>query len=149
MLELKCNYHGDLDNNLIAKSIKEVDEIMDFRRPHEIGKYIDNPYLQNHTSYGYDHFFIKENKNEDLIAILEDKEEGIKLKVSTSYPAVVMYTDNYPTNMKFENVGKEEKYQAIALECQNIPNEINMENGSETTLKPNQEFNEFISYEFE
>lgn len=149
VLELKCKYHGNLDNNLIAIDIKEVNQTMDFRIPHQIGKYINDPYLQNHTSFGYDHFFIKENKDLDLIAILKDLEEGVTLKVSTSYPAIVMYTDNYPTKMKFENVDKEEKYQAIALECQNIPNEINMPNGSLTTLKPNEEFNEFISYQFE
>lgn len=148
-LELACKYHGDLDNNLIAKDIIEVSEIMDFRKPHTIGKYIDNPYLQNHTSFGYDHFFVKENKNEAFIARLKDKEEGVELSIYTSYPAVVVYTDNYPTKMKFEGVDVEAKYQAIALECQDIPNLINMPGHENDTLKPNEEFRQYIRYHFQ
>lgn len=148
-LQLNCKYVGDLDNNLIAKEIITVPEIMDFRKPHKIGKYINDPYLQNHTSFGYDHFFVKEDKEKALIAKLKDVEENVELKVYTSYPAVVVYTDNYPTNMKFIGVDKEQKYQAIALECQDIPNLINMRGHLDDTLKEEQDFLQYIIYQFE
>lgn len=148
-LELQCKYHGDLDNNLIAKDIIEVSEIMDFRKPHAIGAYIDNPYLQNHTSFGYDHFFVKENKDNAFIARLKDIEENVELTIYTSYPAVVVYTDNYPTKMEFDGCKNEAKYQAIALECQDIPNLINMKGHENDTLKPGEKFRQYIRYHFE
>ena len=149
ILTLGCKYHGDLDMNLIAKSIKEVDPIMDFTKGHAIGKYIEAPYLQNHTSFGYDHFFVKTKEEDSFAAKLEDKKEGISLTIHTSYPAVVVYTDNYPTKMEYENCKHEKKYQAIALECQYIPNGINMENVDKALLKPNEQYKEYISYTFE
>lgn len=145
-LTLGCKYHGDLDMNLIAKSIKEVDLVMDFTKGHEIGKYIDSPYLQNHTSFGYDHFFVKTDPKDSFAALLVDREEGISLRVDTSYPAVVVYTDNYPTKMEYENCKHEEKYQAIAIECQYIPNGINMDNVNKAILKPGEVYKEYISY---
>jgi aldose 1-epimerase len=149
ILTLGCKYHGDLDMNLIAKSIKEANLVMDFTKGHAIGQYINDPYLQNHTSFGYDHFFVKTDSTKSFAAKLEDKEEGVTLTIETSYPAVVVYTDNYPTDMEYENVPHEEKYQAIALECQYIPNGINMEGVDKALLKPEEEYNEYISYSFE
>ena len=149
ILTLGCKYYGDLDMNLIAKSICEVNPIMDFTKGHEIGKYIEDPYLQNHTSFGYDHFFVKTKEEDSFAAKLENKKEGISLTIHTSYPAVVVYTDNYPTKMEYENCKHEKKYQAIALECQYIPNGINMENVDKALLKPNEQYKEYISYTFE
>lgn len=148
-LTLGCKYFGDLDNHLIAKSIKEVTKIMDFTNGHAIGLYINDPYLQNHTSFGYDHFFVKTNENEPFAASLYNKDLDIRLTVKTSYPAIVVYTDNYPTKMKYEGVDSEKKYQAIALECQYIPNGINMDGVNKALLKPEEEFHEYISYSFE
>ena len=148
-LTLGCKYYGDLDMDLIAKSIKPVNEVMDFTMPHKIGKYINDNYLQNHTSFGYDHFFIKEDEKNPFVARLKDTIEDITLTINTSYPAVVMYTDNYPTKMEFDNVLHEEKYQAIALECQYIPNGINMDNVNKALLKPEEHYHEYISYSFE
>lgn len=148
-LQLPCKYHGDLDNNLIAKSIITANEIMDFTMGHEIGKYIDSPYLQNHTSFGYDHFFVKTNKDIDFAAKLIDNEEKIALTINTSYPAVVCYTDNYPTKMEYENCPFEEKYQAIAIECQYIPNGINMDGVNKAILKANEHYKEYISFTLE
>ena len=149
ILTLGCKYHGDLDMNLIAKSIVEANEIMDFTKGHEIGKYINDPYLQNHTSFGYDHFFVKTDPKNIFAAKLMDKKENVTLTVNTSYPAVVVYTDNYPTKMEYENCKVEAKYQAIAIECQYIPNGINMDNVNKAILKPNEHYKEFISYTLE
>ena len=146
-LELACSQYSDLDENLIMKEIKEVDEVMDFRIPHKIGDFINDSYLQDHTSSGYDHFFVKANLDHDFIARLTDSDENISLTINTSYPCVVVYTDNYPTNMEFDTVQHENKYQAIALECQYVPNEINMD--STKTLKPFKEYREYIEYLFE
>ena len=146
-LELKCSHYSDLDENLILKEIKEVNEIMDFRVPHKIGDFINDSYLQEHTSSGYDHFFVKADLDDDFIARLIDDEERISLTINTSYPCVVVYTDNYPTKMEFDNVLEEKKYQAVALECQYVPNEINMD--STKTLKPFKEYSEYIEYLFE
>ena len=42
-----------------------------------------------------------------------------------------------------------QKYHAICLECQYVPNGINMENVNKALFKKNEEYNEFIKYKFE
>lgn len=141
-LKLFANKVTKLDNNLIPLEIEKVNKIMDFTKGHKINKYINDTSLQNHKAKGYDHCFIKTNPNEDIIAILHDKKSHRKLIVSTSYPAIVCYTYNYPV----ENIFSEKnitKHHAIALECQYIPNDL-----KNAYLKKDQLYKHYIKYSF-
>ena len=141
-LKLFADKVTKLDNNLIPLEIEKVNKIMDFTKGHKINKYINDPSLQNHKAKGYDHCFIKTNPNEDIIAILHDKKSHRKLIVSTSYPAIVCYTYNYPV----ENIFSEKnitKHHAIALECQYIPNDL-----ENAYLKKDQLYKHYIKYSF-
>ena len=148
-LYLPCDKYTRLNNELITISIDPVTEVMDFRKKREIGQCIEDSSLQNHTSKGYDHCFIKENPNDDLTAILECEESGNKLTISSSYPSVVFYSGCYPDNFKFN---KEEvdniKYHALCLEPQFVPNGINMEGVDKAILKANTDYNHYIKFEF-
>lgn len=149
-LQLLCDKYTDLNNELITKSIKDVDKIFDFRIPHKIGKYIYDEKLQNHTSLGYDHCWLKSDINEDIIAVLTEDKSGRKLSVSTSYPSIVCYAGCYPKEFLFnENRVQIEQYHSICLECQFIPNGINMNNMYKAILKKDEEYNHFIKYSFE
>ena len=148
-LYLPCNKYTRLNNELITLSIDEVDKITDFREKHEIGLYIEDPTLQNHTSKGYDHCFIKENPNDDLTAILEDSLSGNRLTISSSYPSVVFYSGCYPDSFKFNEEKLDNiKYHALCLEPQFIPNGINMTGVDKAILKANTDYRHYIKFEF-
>ena len=148
-LYLPCDRYTRLNNELITLSIDKVNEIMDFREKREIGLYIEDSSLQNHTSRGYDHCFIKENPNNDLTAVLTDEESGNTLTISSSYPSVVFYSGCYPDSFKFN---KEEldniKYHALCLEPQFVPNGINMDGVDKAILKANTDYRHHIKFEF-
>ena len=148
-LYLQCSKYTNLNNELITESIDEVTEIMDFRDGHLVGKYMESEVLQNHTSKGYDHCFIKEDESKDLLAILSDDESGISLKISSSYPTVVFYSGCYPDPFPFnEDKVPNIKYHALCLEPQYIPNGINMDGVDTGLLEPGEKYHHFIKYEF-
>ena len=71
-----------------------------------------------------------------------------KLTVKTSYPSIVCYTCNYPANITI-NGNKINQHQSICLECQYIPNGINMENVNKAIFKANEIYEEYITYQFD
>lgn len=149
-LQLLCDKYTNLNNELITESIDEVNEVFDFRIPHEIGKYIYDESIQNHTALGYDHCWFKENEEEAEVAVLTHKENGRRLTVSTSYPAIVCYAGCYPKGFLFnENKVQIEQYHSICLECQYVPNGINMENVDKAVLRKDDEYNHYIKYSFD
>lgn len=148
-LQLLCDKYTNLNNELITVSIDDVNEVFDFRKPHQIGDFIYDESIQNHTALGYDHCWLKENKDEDKIAVMTCCENGRKLTVSTSYPAIVCYAGCYPKSFSFnENKVNIEQYHSICLECQYIPNGINMNDVDKAILKKDEEYNHYIKYSF-
>ena len=149
-LYFQCDKYTRLNNELITITIDPVDAITDFRDNHPIGKYIEDESLQNHTSRGYDHCFIKEDETNPLLAVVSDNESGISLSISSSYPSVVFYSgcypDSYPFNSdKITNI----KYHAFCLEPQFIPNGINMEGVEKAILNAGETYSHYIKYSFE
>lgn len=149
-LQLLCDKYTNLNNELITESIDDVNDVFDFRIPHKIGKYIYDESIQNHTALGYDHCWFKENAKEDKVAVLVDYESGRRVSVSTSYPAIVCYAGCYPKSFLFnENKKRIEQYHSICLECQFVPNGINMNDVDKAILKKGEEYNHFIKYSFD
>lgn len=150
-LTLLCDKYTNLNNELIATSIDSINEVMDFTQGKLIGKHIEDNSLQNHISFGYDHCFIKTSKDNDLIAILSDNVTKRRLTLYTSLPSVVCYSTNYPDgSIKFNVLNdKLKKYDAITLECQYIPNGINMDNVDKALFNENEKYSHYISYNFD
>ena len=149
-LQFNCDKYTRLNNELITLSIDNVDRVFDFREKHPIGKYIYDSCLQNHTSKGYDHCFIKEKIDDELISILEEPISKRRVKVYTSYPAIVCYTGCYPKKFDFNKEKiKIKQYHSVCLECQYVPNGINMDDVDQAILKPGEQYNHFIHYSFE
>ena len=73
------------------------------------------------------------------------------MTVSTSLPSVVCYSTNYPDDTMDFNVtnNKLNKYHAITLVCQYVPNGINMENVNNAIFKENEKYSHYISYNFD
>lgn len=149
-LYLQCSKYTRLNNELITLSIDPVNEVMDFRNNHNVGKYVEDPSLQDHKAKGYDHCFIKEDESNELLAILSDNESGISLKISSSYPSVVFYSGCYPDPFPFNDDRVDNiKYHALCLEPQFIPNGINMDGVNKAILRKGEKYSHFIKYSFE
>lgn len=149
-LQLFCDKYTDLDKALIPKQIVCVTPSMDFRKPHKIGDYIYDATLQNHTAKGYDHCWLKADFTKEKIAVLLDEKSKRRLTISTSYPAIVCYAGCYPEAILFDEDKKTiEQYHSLCLECQYIPNQINMEHGEEAIVQQGQNYHQFIRYEFD
>ena len=149
-MQFLCDKYTRLNNELITITIDPVNEVMDFRDNHPIGKYIEDPSLQNHKALGYDHCFIKEDVANPLLAVVKDNESGIGLSISSSYPSVVFYSGCYPDSYPFnEDKITNIKYHAFCLEPQFIPNGINMEGVEKAILKPGETYSHYIKYSFE
>ena len=106
---------------------KKYDPKFDFSKGMTLGKYINDSEVQNPTM-GYDHPFFLENRGlEHLAARAYSPKTGISCEVRTSYPCVVIYTDNQAdTNMLVNETKHDEKYLGICFECQYNPNSIHM-----------------------
>lgn len=149
-LKLNCDKYTKLNNELITESINHVNDVMDFRNKHELIDYIYDPSLQNHTAKGYDHCFIKEDLTNPEIAVLEEEKSGRRVTISTSYPAIVFYAGCYPKKYEFnENRFYIGQYHSVCLECQYIPNGINMSNVDKAILKKGELYSHYINYHFD
>lgn len=148
-LKLNCDRYTNLNNELITTSIDKVNKVMSFMKPHKIKKYINDDSLQNHTAKGYDHCYLKEDEFVEEIAILKDRKSKRSLTIKTSYPSIVVYTTNYPASFDFStNRYKISKHHGICLECQYVPNGINMENVNKAILRKDETYYHYISYSF-
>ena len=150
-LKIAADTFFEEDNNMIPSRVLPVTKVMDFRKAKEIGADIKNPYLQDHSANGYDHYFrFAERDSDKTQIILTDNFSKRKLSISTTYPGVVLYSFNYPNKekiMKYNVV--EEKYIGVALECQYAPDSINNKFFDEGILKANKKYHEEICYKFE
>ena len=89
------------------------------------------------------------DKNKSKIATFKDNNTKVSLDVYTSYPTIVVYACNYPSDALFlPNNDHISKHYSLCLECQYIPNGINMENEDSAILKKNTHFNEYIKFRF-
>ncbi len=150
LIQFNCDKYTKLNNNLITISVDKVNNVMDFRKMHKLGDFIYDESLQNHTAKGYDHCFIKEDMNKPEIAVMQDDISGRKLTVKTSYPTLVCYSGCYPVDVDFNKEKfKIKQYYSVCLECQYIPNGINMENEDSAMLKKGEEYNHYITYSFD
>lgn len=149
-MQLLCDKYTRLNNELITEAIEKVNEVMDFRTLHKIGDYINDDSIQNHTAKGYDHCWIKADESKPEVAVMQDDLNGRRLKVSSSYPAVVCYAGCYPTDVLCNAEGiKIEKHHSMCLECQYVPNGINMSDVDKAILKPGEKYHHYIKYQFD
>ena len=144
---IKSSNFTNLKDNMCLKSIDKVNSVMDFRKSKKIGQDIEDSFLQDHPTKGYDHCFILDKHNfSDVIASLKDEFNKVRLNVYTSYPTVVVYSCNYPEDRKIKGNKYPKKYQGICFECQYMPNSINT--SDETVLKANTNYHEQTLFSF-
>ena len=137
--------------NALPVEIIEANKTYSFKKNHKIKDYLFESELIDNTN-GYDHPYIFDNVGLEYDnIILYDEKSGRKLRINTTYPVVVIYTCNYPEDLIVNNGKKLKAYDAICLECQIYPNNINSDFLSEKKdiLNPSDTYNHKIVYNFE
>ena len=128
---------------------REHDYRFDFTRPMRVGEHINDKEVQENTR-GYDHpFYLNERGLNKPCAIMYSPLSKIKLTVHTTYPCVVVYSNNWadPAMRVLEDV-YDMKHLAICLECQYAPNSINTNPKEAGVFSKEEPFHEEISFKF-
>ncbi|MGM9969420.1 MAG: hypothetical protein ACI35S_03385 [Anaeroplasma sp.] len=135
-------------SNSLPKGIVDCNKKYSFKIAHKIKDFIFDDEIINNTN-GYDHPYIFDNQSNNQI-ILYDEASNKKLIVNTTYPAVVVYTSNYPEDLIMNNNRKWKMYDSICLECMYLPNSINSKfiDKKKDILKKDLLYNETITFIF-
>ncbi|PKK93135.1 MAG: hypothetical protein CVV61_06175 [Tenericutes bacterium HGW-Tenericutes-6] len=101
--------------------------------------------LKQSAFQGLDHTFLLDDKHE--VSIYHPRtNHGVLVK--TSYPAVVLYTHNFPDQIPMKFTKTHKKHQGIAIECQYEPSGIHYSKLNHALLEKHQAYHHFISYTF-
>lgn len=121
--------------DMIPLKEKEILPCLDYQNEKLIIKDINDPYLKEAKTNGYDHLYKFDNKK---YAILEN--DSYLLKIETDFDGILLYSDNYIDNVK-TTMSDKSKARAVALEPQDC--QLNRK-----ILTPNEIYKRFISYKF-
>lgn len=138
----------ELNNNLIptGKLFDVKNTPMDFKQRKQIGRDIKADYGQLKIANGYDHPWLLEGKTNQIE--MYDSESGRKMNITTTYPAAVIYSFNYPNNESMLYGKIAEKHDGICFETQYEPDGINSECFSKAILQPDREYYEKTEFVF-
>lgn len=127
---------GKLDGRKIVREITQVSPQFDFRTPHKIGDYIQDPAVMRNTG-GYDHpYFLDEYGEDKKVCSLYSEKSGIEIEVRTSYPCLVLYSDNEDGN------------RSVCFECQYHPDGIHASPENCGICSPDKPYSEFTEFRF-
>lgn len=124
-LQLNADYFLPVDKEGIPNAaLKSVEHSsFDFRDEKPIG--LDFLQEEQRLTKGYDHSFLLNEQKEKTAAILTALDRSLRLEVSTSQPALQIYTGNYLQGNPTRNGGEYADYSGIALETQALPDTPN------------------------
>ena len=97
--------------DLLPLEVKNILPCLDFQKGKRIDKDINDPYLQEHRSFGYDHCFLLDKKEIQL------ESSKYVMTINTDFEAVQIYTDNYPDDIKMLET-EEKNHRGVAIEPQ-------------------------------
>lgn len=143
-LYLRASKVAKMDQGLILQGFEKVPPYLDYLEPVKLGKNITNPILVNHRAGGMDHVFLFDGINKSVpSAILYDRATKRKMTMYTSYPAVVVYTDNYPS--RHENLAGVIDETNFGITFESV---IPTEHEEDYTFTPEKPFNFVTKYKF-
>lgn len=152
---IQADYFTPTDDALIPTGeIRMVEGTpMDFRSMKRIGDNIDADYLPIKQGNGYDHNFVLNIAQDDVVSFvaqLEDDKSGRIMKVFTNLPGLQVYTANGLSVKKNGKEGMEYgKRAGICFETQFYPNSCNISNFTSCELKAGSEYDYVTVYKFE
>ncbi len=160
VLELNADRYTPVDSTLIPTG--EIAPVagtpLDFRTPTAIGARIGADHIQLKYGKGYDHNFVINPFQGDMIkgghtlmptATVRGDLSGIVMKVYTEEPGVQFYSGNFMQGINPLKGGKKDDYRsAFCLETQHFPDSPNHPDFPSTELKPGQTYLTSTVYQF-
>jgi len=160
-----CQEHSILEQELqiFSSEITENDEYclptgvilpventpFDFRELKAIGQDINSDHKQIACFGGYDHNFILEGESYRKVAVLQSKNNGIKMTCFTDQPGIQIYTSNFSAPLNEKNGVSNISQASVCLETQHFPNATNISEFPSVILKAGTKFISKTSYSFE
>jgi len=161
---LDGDFSGNLDNHVLkinASRVVLVDEqmlgkeiigvggtVFDLRTPKPLKDVIDRQELKLQGTNGLDHYFLLDRERDcdiELASLLS----GRKLKVSSTYPGITVYTTNMPKDTPIQQGQTLAFHGAVALEPQYQSNAINDHRFENYLLHKGLKYHHQIKYRLE
>ena len=148
-LKMNCDRFLAIDENggVTGEIIPVNNTEFDFIEEKKIGQDIEGSSKQMKLGYGYDHPFMF-NENEKGNVELYDEKSGRYMKVTTEYPCVVVYSQNFIDSLVLKEGKETKKRNGICLEVQYPPIGYNESFKEFSILKAHEIFNKETIYEF-
>lgn len=109
-LKIPANSFIESDKDtLVPQRVKPIVDCLDFNNEKLVVKDINDPYLMNHRTQGYDHCFLL---NEKVIKLNSSK---YSLDIKTDFSCVHIYSDNYADGVINKNSNQASR-RAVAIE---------------------------------
>jgi len=125
---------------------------MDFRKPTEIGKRVNEPFQALIYGKGYDHNWILNKKQGKMTvaAVISEPSNGRQMSVLTDQPALQFYGGNFFEGKDSGKYGEVYNYRtSFALETQHYPDSPNHAKFPSTVLNPGETYHHTCVYKFE
>ncbi|MFK8051400.1 MAG: aldose epimerase family protein [Woeseiaceae bacterium] len=136
------------DDLLPTGELADLTPVLDFRKARRIGEHLNHPDLA--ITGGYDHNFVipQGKKRMTLAAIMTAERSGILMSVSTTEPAMQLYTANHLALDNAKGGGSYLRYEGVCLETQRFPDAINQPNFPSVVLAPDDLYYSKTVYRF-
>jgi aldose 1-epimerase len=145
-LMLNANQYILFESDFQFKGVASVDQtLFDFREM-KSPSLLSNS-LKQTKQRGIDTIFLVP-KGSNFIAKLEHPRSSIGLNVYSTYPAVVVYTHQYPSKKKLIGVDDDGAYKGITFECEFEPAGVYSDDLNSAILKKNEPYQESIVFQF-
>ena len=108
------------EEDLIMTEERDIIPCLDFNKRKPIMRDIEDPYLVNSKTFGYDHYFVLDDSKKPVI--LEN--QHYKLEIISDMEGIVIYSDNYPDECEVVNTKTCKTHRGIALEPEDHPHKL-------------------------
>lgn len=145
---------AEMDSNLVTtgEMIPVENTPFDFRNKKTIGRDIDVDCPQLKIGLGYDHSFevVRDNpKQLAYAAIFYDPTSGRMVKISTTEPAIHVYSGNFLNDLVVGKNGQHyQKHSGVAFEAQHFPDSVHHNNFPPVILLPIEKYSQTTIYDF-
>lgn len=153
IVTINAKFFTPMDNvSIPTGEIKSVkDTPMDFTTAKVVGKEINADYDQTKFGAGYDHCYVLNKKEANLLteaATCYDPKSGRMLTVKTTEPGVQFYTGNWLGGFKGAHGATFPARSALCFEAQRFPDTPNRPYFPTAVLNPGEEYKQTTVYEF-
>ena len=144
-IQVLANRYSVLDDSGVPIRLESVSGPFDLRDMSKLKDKMGMSHPQFDISSNIDHVFeVKENG-----VRLVSKAAGIGVDVNSDRDYVVVYTGNYFLGeAEFKGMGPSKLHQAIAIEPQHLPNDINLGLNTSQIIEKDAKYTQKITYSF-